>query len=110
MISRVTGSPFATLVSLLTFGLALELLQSTRPERLQMPDHLIDGFLVRLVNARSSLPTFLEQPRLPENRQVLGDSRSSRVEMSGDVTGSQPAQGDEFDDAATGGVRQCTKC
>jgi hypothetical protein len=98
------------LVSLLTFGLALELLQSARPERLQMLDHLVDGFLIRLINALSSLPTFRQQPSLPEHRQVLGHSRSGGVEVSGDVTGSQPAKGDELDDSATGGIRQCAKC
>lgn len=75
-----------------------------------MSDHLVDGFLIRLINARSSLPTFREQPSLPENRQVLGNSRSTRVEVSGDVTGSQPAKGDELDDSTTGGIRQCAKC
>jgi hypothetical protein len=92
------------------FGLALELMQSARPERLQMLDDLVDGFLVRLIDARSSLPTFREELSLSENRQVLGHSRSSRVEVSGDVTGSQPAKGDELDDAAPGGIRQGAKC
>jgi hypothetical protein len=85
-------------------------MQSARPERLQMLDHLVDSFLIRLIDARPSLPTFRQEPSLPENRQVLGHSRSSRVEVSSDVTGSQPAKGDELDDSATGGIRQCAKC
>jgi hypothetical protein len=75
-----------------------------------MSDYLVDDFLIRLIDACSSLSTFRQQPCLSENRQVLGHSRSSRVEVSGDVTGRQPAKGDELDDSATGGIRQRAKC
>jgi hypothetical protein len=77
---------------------------------LQVLDDFVDGFLIRLIDAGSALPTFHQQTSFPEGSQVLGHRRSRRVEVLGNVTGGQPTKGDELDDPATGGIRQCSKC
>ncbi len=110
MISSCTGSTLVTTVALLPLGLVLELFQATRPERLQMPYHFADCLRVRLIDPRSPLPPLGEQAGVAENGQVLGHGRASRVEVSSYFPGRKPSQGDELDDAATGGVGQCAEC
>jgi hypothetical protein len=104
MISRVTGSPLVTPVSLLSLRLAFELVKSGRPERLQVTDHLVDCFWLGRVDTGASLATLLEQPGVPENGEVLGHRRPGGVESPGDVAGGHPVRGHELDDPATGWI------
>ena len=91
------------LPSLLSFCFGLERLEPRVPEFLQELLQLGEPLGSRLVEAPGAVASLVHEPRLLQDRQVLGDRRPRDVEVLGDLARRQLRVADERQDLAPPG-------
>src|SRR3954447_23683960 len=83
---------------LLSFGFCLQRLEPLAPERLEELPELDEARRTGSVEPSRAVPPFVHEPRLLQDREVLGDRRPRHLEMGRDLPGRELLRAHELED------------